>query len=286
MTYQEFLNKIPDVIRINEEFIISDAANPSQPVFNIGKRNSVRKSHATYAIKFFPNKQVCLVWNYKRHRDKYKECAASLDSLSIGRTWDGIQTGADVFYPKYKHLGNKKGPNGLWFWEKVYVVGASHLEKFFMQYQAFMEINSQDEEFPTDIIDDSMWHSESEREKYSSLQFRRDAQFRGDVLNAYGNMCAICRCPVVELLEAAHERNYDVSKTSVDDPEHGICLCANHHLMYDRKLIDIDMLSLEIEVHSEEIKKMPWYSVFVEKYAGKIIQRSLRAYPKIKATEV
>lgn len=274
MTYQEFLNKIPDVVRTNEEFIISDAANPSQPVFNIGKRDQVSKSHATYAIKFFPSKQVCLVWNYKRHRDKYKECGAALDSLSISRTWDGIQTGSDAFYPKYKHLGNKKGPSGLWFGEKVYVVGTSHLEKFFEQYQAYMEINCQDEGFPVDLIDDSMWHSESERKKYSSLQFHRDAQFRKNVLNEYGNMCAICRCSVVELLEAAHERNYDVSKTSIDDPKHGICLCANHHLMYDRRLIDIDMLSLRIKVHSEDIMKMPWYPVFVNKYKGRIIKRN------------
>lgn len=275
MTYQEFLNSIPDIVKENGEFIISDAANPSQPVFNVRKQDEERKSCATYVIKFFPRKQVCLIWNYKRHRDKHRECGAALESLSIGRTWDGIQTGSDAFYPKYKHLGNKKGPNGLWFGEKVYVVGSYHLGKFFEQYQAFMEINSQDEEFSADLIDDSIWHTESEREKYSSLKFRRDAQFRTNVLHAYGNMCAICRCSVVELLEAAHERNYDVPRTSVDDPKHGICLCANHHLMYDRKLIDIDMLSLEIKVHSEEIKKMPWYSVFLEEYAGKIIQNRL-----------
>lgn len=274
MTYREFLNRIPNIVKSSGEFIVSDASNPSQPVFNIGNRDKEKKFHATYAIKYFPSKQVCLVWNYKRHRDKHRECGAALDSLSISRTWDGIQTGADVFYPKYKHLGNKKGTNGLWFEEKVYVVGTSHLEIFFEQYQAFMEINSEDDEFSTDLIDDSIWHSESERKRYSSSKFRRDAQFRRNVLNAYGNMCAICRCSVVELLEAAHERNYDVSRTSVDDPKHGICLCANHHLMYDRRLIDIDMLSLKIEVHNGELKKMPWYSVFIEKYDGKIIQRS------------
>ena len=85
------------------------------------------------------------------------------------------------------------------------------------------------------------------------------------MLAAYGHRCAICRCDISEVLQAAHEAGYDVAHTNYDDPNHGICLCANHHLMYDNNLLKINLDQLTIEVFEEKIKNMPWYQDFVEK---------------------
>lgn len=274
MTYQEFTEKVLNGIRESEEFIISDEANPTQPVFNIGKISEFQKDHAIYAIKFFPTQEVCLIWNYKRHRNKHKECGAALSDLNVGTGWDGIVTGSDVFYPVYKYLGTKKGHDGLRLYEKVYVVGISYLNLFFSQYHAFMEMNNQDDDFPKGAVDDGVWRSDSERKKYSSSQYCREKQFRDAVLTAYDHQCAICRCNIDIVLQAAHERGYEVMNTKYDDPMHGICLCANHHLMYDQKLIDIDLHTLTITIKEEKIKDMPWYQEFIVKYHGKILERN------------
>ena len=80
------------------------------------------------------------------------------------------------------------------------------------------------------------------------------------------------------MLQAAHERGYEVAKTNFDDPSHGICLCANHHLMYDRELLDIDFEKHEIVIKDKDIIRMPWYRDFLEIYGGKITKRKDRQY--------
>lgn len=271
-TKREFATKLGAFVSNPSDFIIGDTlSGSSEPNYNIGKVTG--RNTALYAVKIFTAKKIFIVWDIKRHRD-YGGARSSL-TLSE-KNWDKIPTGSDVFKPHYKEMKN----NFSGVWEKVYIVGLSHFDRFFSNYAAYMQFNALDTEFPAysseakEQAASIQWLTENERVKYSSSQYQRDKQFRDAVLAAYGHKCAVCRCTVDAILQAAHERGYEVAHTNYDDFRHGICLCANHHLMYDQELIDIDLKTLEIIINEESVKEMPWYREFITTYQGKILGRN------------
>lgn len=101
-------------------------------------------------------------------------------------------------------------------------------------------------------------------------RWNRDQTFRQRILERYANRCAICRCEAEEILEAAHIQGFAL--TGNNDVENGICLCANHHKMFDRDLIKINFENRELYEVNDIVKKMAWYRVFMEKYNGKILE--------------
>ena len=133
------------------------------------------------------------------------------------------------------------------------------------------------------IADDFIcgWANKEERAKRSVYQKARDKKFRESVLKRYMNKCAICRCSIPQLLDAAHERGFEVCNTSIDNVKHGVCLCKNHHAMYDKKidntssvyLIDLDLKHGELIINHHSVKKMPWYPVFMTEYNGKLLEQ-------------
>ncbi|MBS6554456.1 MAG: HNH endonuclease, partial [Clostridium sp.] len=58
------------------------------------------------------------------------------------------------------------------------------------------------------------------------------------VLENYNYKCAICDCGEKKILEAAHI--IPVNSSGNDKVENGICLCRNHHRMFDEKLIELN----------------------------------------------
>ena len=76
------------------------------------------------------------------------------------------------------------------------------------------------------------------REFYKYERAKRDPSFRNKVLKKWNCTCAICGCTDENILEAAHIKG--VSDGGDDSVENGICLCANHHIMYDCGEIVID----------------------------------------------
>ena len=140
-----------------------------------------------------------------------------------------------------------------------------------------MEFDSEDVGFPT-VCKNSLSKETKIRTRNTTSRWNRDRKFSKGVLDAYHYQCAICRCDIPQLLEAAHERGYEVCNTVADMVEHGICLCSNHHAMYDRKdangihLIDIDMNNGTIKINDERIKKMPWYQKFCNEYDAKLLK--------------
>ena len=103
----------------------------------------------------------------------------------------------------------------------------------------------------------------------STDRWERDRRFRRVVLNRYRSRCAICRCGAESILEAAHIKA--VADGGTDDPNNGICLCANHHRMFDKGLIGIDFESLTLAWVDDNVSSMPWYSVFRDQYSGKLL---------------
>jgi hypothetical protein len=274
MEYKEFKEKVNDIVYDINDFMFGEDKNSYEPTWNVEKRKETEKKRAIYAVKFYKEKEIFAVWDWKRHKD----LGAGKSWLEISKSWNDIKLSIDEFEPYYKGL---KGGKNI---EKIYVVGLHNLNKFFQNYDSYMKLNALDDEFPhyskeaEKEADAVQWFSEAERERYSSSRYKRDAKFRKDVLAAYNYQCAVCRCKAPSLLEAAHERGHEVAHTKYDDSKHGICLCANHHRMYDKFLIDIDLKSCELHITddgiAEHIENMSWYREFQETYKGRILERS------------
>jgi putative restriction endonuclease len=83
--------------------------------------------------------------------------------------------------------------------------------------------------------------------RYSMRQMRvrvHQARFRGRVVPAYDNQCAICRLKEPRLLDAAHI----LSDAELGEPKvsNGLSLCSIHHRAYDNDLVAI---SPDYDVH-------------------------------------
>jgi len=132
----------------------------------------------------------------------------------------------------------------------------------------YMKFDHEDKNCPKDLFQTKdnnpyQWCDENARDRRSVSTWKRKQKFREDVLENYDYHCAICDCDEPAILQAAHI--IPVSEGGSDAPENGICLCANHHLMLDRKLLKIDPDKLEIYDVADSVKKMPLYHILYEK---------------------
>src|SRR6185312_8001431 len=71
------------------------------------------------------------------------------------------------------------------------------------------------------------------------------ARFRGSVLLAYADRCAICRLKETRLLDAAHIAG-DLEAHGEPIVPNGLSLCSIHHRAFDQDLVGV---SPEYEVH-------------------------------------
>lgn len=231
--------------------------------YEISNENN-RNCH--YAIKYYPDKEIFVVWDLDLHK-------------KLGASWNlsvNTETIEQINLPYgikacYKTIWSSDGQR---YYEKVLFVHMSRFEEFIDNYEFWMRFNKFDEEFPNDLKNDG-YNTDIQRKRYSTSRPKRAADFRDKVLRSYGSQCAICRCGIKEVLQAAHERGYEVWRTVDDNYRHGICLCANHHLMYERELIDIDLKNLTINYNNETLKEMICFKNFNEEYAGKIIKQTI-----------
>jgi putative restriction endonuclease len=72
------------------------------------------------------------------------------------------------------------------------------------------------------------------------------ARFRGRVLPAYRDQCAVCRLKELRLLDAAHIVG-DVEVAGEGEVSNGLSLCSIHHRAYDQDLVGVSP-SYRVEV--------------------------------------
>ena len=214
-----------------------------------------------YAIQYLCVRGVFIVWNVQgRHN-----CNLNLNMKEIENTYRSY--GPKAVYKLILKPDRR--------YEKVLVFGSEYFYDVIKNLDVYMRFNSEDEMYQHEKnFDDSKWLNNNQRKKYSVQQLKRDHTFREKVLEAYGYKCAICRCDTKEVLQAAHEKEYEAANTNCDIPEHGICLCANHHLMYDRHLYDINLKTRRLENVNPKVKDSNWYKEFENLYNGKISERT------------
>ncbi len=81
--------------------------------------------------------------------------------------------------------------------------------------------------------------------------YRKQDQFRKNILKAYDNKCAVCGVQEPKILRAAHI--VPVTEGGSDEVSNGICLCTNHEIAFDNGLIKIKPNG-NIEVISQDLK--------------------------------
>ena len=103
-----------------------------------------------------------------------------------------------------------------------------------------------------------------------NIAYRQGAvKFRRIVLEAYGSVCAITGCDVVQVLEAAHIKPYNGIDTN--HVQNGILLRADIHTLFDLELIAIEPTKLRVKF-SKCLRSTPQY----KKYHGREIRTPKR----------
>ena len=88
------------------------------------------------------------------------------------------------------------------------------------------------------LQDSEAWRIERRYVLRTTKARLHQAEFRDQVLTAYGERCAMTALPVPELLEAVHivPDNHELGVASI---ENGICLSRVHHRAFDANLIGV-----------------------------------------------
>ena len=92
-----------------------------------------------------------------------------------------------------------------------------------------------DEQEPT-VIDDPIERRYVVRETNVRVH---QARFRGRVLPAYRDHCAVCRLKEARLLDAAHILG-DADASGAPLVSNGLSLCSIHHRAFDHDLVGVD----------------------------------------------
>lgn len=224
--------------------------------FNVANLKNPQKGQAAFAVKYYPEKKVLVAWDMVRRREH-----SGTQNFALNKNWDDINPNVNTIYAAYCTY---KGSDGSFYWDKVVVVGELSFCSFFENPEMWLALNEEDSSYPRKLSSskDGYILSDRERKRYSVSQLERDSRFRHAVLETFQYQCAVCRINIKEVLQAAHLHNYEVSNTdlSADNPSHGICLCANHHLMYDRGLIDLDVQNNIMHILDNSLRNIEWYS--------------------------
>lgn len=91
---------------------------------------------------------------------------------------------------------------------------------------------------------------QQERRRVMSARLHRDSGFSRRVAAEYGSSCAVCSFQL-SVTEGAHIIPVHDDR-STDDIWNGVCLCANHHRLYDNRILRITGEAI-VQENSEEV---------------------------------
>ena len=118
-----------------------------------------------------------------------------------------------------------------------------------------------------DLVKDLLNNPDSAAEIYALIKVRGITQriFRNALLCIYNNSCCMCGLSLDAVLEACHIIPYSLSGSEQRlDVRNGLLLCSNHHKMFDRGIITIN-LDYTIHYHGEKKKGHSKYDKLLKK---------------------
>ena len=180
-------------------------------------------------------------------------------------------------YCKYVNRYAKNGYESAY--EKILIVGEDAFYEFCCYYEDYLKPSKYDSEYKDPVyyvnengslsIIDSKKANDNNREVDIILRYRRNPNFRKLVLEKYNYTCVVCGCKEPKILEAAHIKSvYDGGN---DDVENGLCLCSNHHKLFDSGLLKIDFKNKSFECLSPAEMNSKWYEEALNKRRLKLI---------------
>ena len=198
-------------------------------------------------ISYNHQHKVYIVWNALKHQNfmgNKKTLSLGANGKKIIRDKSKLELQNEIIpVPKQLHNSDIKC-------ETVFIVGENALLDFCKHYEEYVfgnEICSYDE----NQID------ELERKYIQVFRKQRDPNFRNKVLKKYDYTCIVCGCKETTILQAAHI--VSVESGGSDDASNGYCLCANHHLMFDAKILNIDMETGTFSCENTSEVNAEWY---------------------------
>lgn len=210
-------------------------------------------------LSYNSKKKLFVAWNPQIHNHIH-----DATTIVLTANYSNMEISDDEIKIVYMHR-KKYG------YEKIAFIGIAALHRFCADYDFYLTPHPDDVNFQSPAlyitntgelgnmeakhsnpnIDKTIRH----REYISRL--KRDPIFRSKILTKFNNQCVVCGCTEKRILEAAHI--CDVQYCNDDSDDNGICLCANHHLLYDSGLLDFDWENDTFSCSSESEQRMPWY---------------------------
>ncbi len=232
-----------------------------------------QSSNFKYSSKYFFTEKELLVLSYNSIKNVFVAWNSQIhnhihnpNACPIVRTanYSNIEISDDEIRTVYMHRRN-------YGYVKIAFIGMAALHRFCSNFDFFLAPNPSDDNFQSpamcvtntgelgfinDIQSDSEIDKTIRQREYIS-RFKRDSTFRNRILKEYNYQCVVCGCTERKILQAAHI--YDVKYGNDDSTDNGVCLCANHHILYDSGLLNINWENGTFSCISESEQKMPWY---------------------------
>lgn len=196
-------------------------------------------------ISYNKKYNLFIVWNAMIHKDCFY---GDTHTLSVSKTAiENIVKDGNYINEINVVVKHLNGPTNKQ--ESVFIVGEEVLSLFCQNYLEYLY----------DDIDNCKVGNKEEfkREYKKAISAKRDPSFRKRVLEKYNYTCIVCGCKEQNVLQAAHI--IPVSNGGNDETENGICLCANHHLLYDSLKLNIDFENEMFTLQDTTETDSPWY---------------------------
>jgi putative restriction endonuclease len=116
----------------------------------------------------------------------------------------------------------------------------------------------------------------SPRGRVTSIRLSRSAKFGSDVLAEYDQTCAVCQTQL-RIVEGAHIIPIH-DERSRDEVWNGICLCRNHHRLFDLRIVRLDSSGI-VRVEADDINYLQvlgilgGYESIIQPYIGQAMRR-------------
>lgn len=229
---------------------------------NIKYTTSSKITDEFLVITYYKAKKCFVIWNacvhkiMQKNRTRINFEVGELITHQINNKMN--ENKIIKFYKK------SKCNNTMNQYEIITVVGERQLFEFCDNFYYYIIPNIEDENYMEPTIISRAFSNEEkecdyrvEREIEAVYRKKRDSLFRKKILEKYNNRCVICGERDEGILQAAHINS--VANGGSDDLSNGICLCANHHILYDKGLIDFNFSNESFMCSSQLEKRMNWY---------------------------